>query len=223
MLGKTTKADLPATLFGEDVSRVAGPRGRSRRPRCPSPRHGVDAAPWRGLDDRRQGLAPEGHRPGARRGAQLSHAHRRRRRLRARSRAATPSRSTARPAAGRCAPRSRCTPSATASRCSTPAASTSPRPRRPRRRSSKWGARGPTLVVLDSRGARAPQRSFRNIDRVDVAEATAVGVADVIGAASLVVSQTALEVLEAGRGADREPRRGRRSGRRTVSDGVAHR
>jgi large subunit ribosomal protein L4 len=59
----------------------------------------------------------------------------------------------------------------------------------------KWGARQPTLVVLlgDEVGAL---KSFRNIDRVAVAEVGAIGVADVIGAASLVISEGALEVLK---------------------------
>ena len=39
-------------------------------------------------------------------------------------------------------------------------------------------------------------KSFRNIPRVTVLPAPAVGVADVIGHASLVVSEAALEVLE---------------------------
>ena len=39
-------------------------------------------------------------------------------------------------------------------------------------------------------------KSFRNIDRVTVAEAGAIGVADVIGAASLVLSEGALEKLK---------------------------
>ena len=39
-------------------------------------------------------------------------------------------------------------------------------------------------------------KSFRNIDRVTVAEVGAIGVADVIGAASLVVSEAALEKLK---------------------------
>ena len=43
----------------------------------------------------------------------------------------------------------------------------------------------------------AALKSFRNIPRVTVLGATAVGVADVIGHASLVVSKQALEVLEA--------------------------
>jgi large subunit ribosomal protein L4 len=60
----------------------------------------------------------------------------------------------------------------------------------------KWGAARPTLVVLEAEETGAV-RSFRNIERVDVVEATAVGVADVISAASIVVSEKALEILEA--------------------------
>ena len=59
----------------------------------------------------------------------------------------------------------------------------------------KWGARRPTLVVVDA-GEEAVVKSFRNIPRVQVIEAGSTGVADVLGAASLVVSQSALEVLE---------------------------
>jgi large subunit ribosomal protein L4 len=59
----------------------------------------------------------------------------------------------------------------------------------------KWGARQPTLVVLDAEETGA-LKSFRNIARVTVAEVGAIGVADVIGAASLVVSEKALATLE---------------------------
>jgi large subunit ribosomal protein L4 len=59
----------------------------------------------------------------------------------------------------------------------------------------KWGAAQPTLVILEVEETGA-LRSFRNIERVSVLDATAVGVADVIGAASIVVSEKALEVLE---------------------------
>jgi large subunit ribosomal protein L4 len=59
----------------------------------------------------------------------------------------------------------------------------------------KWGARTPSLVVLDAEETGAV-KSFRNIPRVQVAEVGAIGVADVIGAASLVVSQKALEQLK---------------------------
>jgi large subunit ribosomal protein L4 len=58
----------------------------------------------------------------------------------------------------------------------------------------KWDARRPTLVVLQAEETGAV-KSFRNIDRVTVAEVGAIGVADVIGAASLVLSEGALEKL----------------------------
>jgi large subunit ribosomal protein L4 len=59
----------------------------------------------------------------------------------------------------------------------------------------KWGAARPTLVVLETEETGA-LRSFRNIERVHVAEASAVGVADLVGAASIVVSEKALEILQ---------------------------
>jgi large subunit ribosomal protein L4 len=60
----------------------------------------------------------------------------------------------------------------------------------------KWGARTPTLLVLGAEEADV-QKSFRNIRGVSVLPAAAVGVADVIGHRSLVLTQAALEVLEA--------------------------
>jgi len=60
----------------------------------------------------------------------------------------------------------------------------------------KWGAKLPTLVVLGD-GEETVAKSFRNIPRVQVIAAGSTGVADVLGAASLVVSESALEVLEA--------------------------
>jgi len=59
----------------------------------------------------------------------------------------------------------------------------------------KWGAKRPTLVVLDAEETGAV-KSFRNIARVTVAEVGAIGVADVIGAASLVLSEKALKTLK---------------------------
>jgi large subunit ribosomal protein L4 len=59
----------------------------------------------------------------------------------------------------------------------------------------KWDARQPTLVVLTGEEIGA-LKSFRNIERVTVAEVGAIGVADVIGAASLVLSESALEKLK---------------------------
>ena len=59
----------------------------------------------------------------------------------------------------------------------------------------KWGARRPSLVVIGAEETGA-LKSFRNIERVQVVEVGAVGVADVIGAASIVLSETALEQLK---------------------------
>ena len=59
---------------------------------------------------------------------------------------------------------------------------------------AKWDARGPSLVVLDADETVAA-KSFRNIPRVQVADVEAVGVADLIGAASLVISEGALAKL----------------------------
>jgi|SRR6187397_105596 len=60
---------------------------------------------------------------------------------------------------------------------------------------AKWGAKRPTLIVLDAEETGA-LKSFRNIARVTVAEVGAVAVADVIGAASIAISEKALETLE---------------------------
>ena len=59
---------------------------------------------------------------------------------------------------------------------------------------AKWDARGPSLVVLDADESVAA-KSFRNIPRVQVADVEAVGVADLIGTASLVISEGALAKL----------------------------
>jgi large subunit ribosomal protein L4 len=56
----------------------------------------------------------------------------------------------------------------------------------------KWGARTPTLVVLDAEEVAA-LKSFRNLPDVDVVQASEVGVAALIGHQSLVLSHAALE------------------------------
>jgi large subunit ribosomal protein L4 len=58
-----------------------------------------------------------------------------------------------------------------------------------------WSPDRPALVVLGAEET-AVAKSFRNIEGVRVALASAAGVADVIGAASLVLSEQALEELE---------------------------
>jgi len=59
----------------------------------------------------------------------------------------------------------------------------------------KWGAKGSLLVIVtaDEIGA---MKSFRNLKRTQVIEVGAAGVADVIGAAAIVISETALEALK---------------------------
>jgi large subunit ribosomal protein L4 len=59
-----------------------------------------------------------------------------------------------------------------------------------------WGQPRATLVLLDAEEANAGL-SFRNLERVLVMPVEDAGVADVIGAASLLVSEAALEQLTA--------------------------
>ncbi|HEY9011257.1 MAG TPA: 50S ribosomal protein L4 [Devosia sp.] len=60
---------------------------------------------------------------------------------------------------------------------------------------AKWGAKNPVVIILtaDETGA---MKSFRNIPRTTVLEVGATGVADVIGAAAIVISETALKSFE---------------------------
>jgi large subunit ribosomal protein L4 len=57
-----------------------------------------------------------------------------------------------------------------------------------------WGAALPVLVLLGAQ-EREAGLSFRNLARVDVMPVADAGVADIIGAASLLVSQSALPAL----------------------------
>jgi large subunit ribosomal protein L4 len=58
----------------------------------------------------------------------------------------------------------------------------------------KWAAAAPTLVLLDESEEFAG-KSFRNLARVSVMPVQEAGVADIVGAASLLVSQAALPAL----------------------------
>jgi large subunit ribosomal protein L4 len=60
---------------------------------------------------------------------------------------------------------------------------------------AKWGARNPLLVILSAEEVGA-MKSFRNLPRTHVLEVGAAGVADVIGAAAVVISESALETLK---------------------------
>jgi large subunit ribosomal protein L4 len=65
-----------------------------------------------------------------------------------------------------------------------------------------WGQARPTLVVLAAEESAAAL-SFRNLARVAVLTAENVGVADLLGAASLLISETALQALTARTGKPR--------------------
>ena len=60
----------------------------------------------------------------------------------------------------------------------------------------KWGAKSPLLVIVTAEEVGA-MKSFRNLRRTQVLEVGAAGVADVIGAAAVVISEEALKALEA--------------------------
>lgn len=60
---------------------------------------------------------------------------------------------------------------------------------------AKWGAKNPILLLLTAEEIGA-MKSFRNLPRTHVLEVGAAGVADVIGAAAVVISETALETLK---------------------------
>jgi large subunit ribosomal protein L4 len=66
-----------------------------------------------------------------------------------------------------------------------------------------WGADSPTLVLLTEAEAAAG-KSFRNLHRVSVMPVADAGVADVIGATSLLVSEAALPELVARVGGAKE-------------------
>lgn len=60
---------------------------------------------------------------------------------------------------------------------------------------AKWGAKNPIVIVLTAEETGA-MKSFRNIPRTTVLEVGATGVADVIGAAAIIISETAMKTLE---------------------------
>jgi large subunit ribosomal protein L4 len=60
---------------------------------------------------------------------------------------------------------------------------------------AKWGARNPILLLVTAEEIGA-MKSFRNLPRTQVLEVGAAGVADVIGAAAVVISETALDTLK---------------------------
>jgi large subunit ribosomal protein L4 len=64
----------------------------------------------------------------------------------------------------------------------------------------EWGARLPTLVILTDEEAAAG-KSFRNLAHAHALPVEDAGVADIVGAASLLVSESALQALQSRAGA----------------------
>jgi large subunit ribosomal protein L4 len=195
VLGKTTKADLPASLFGEELHRsllheaVTADLAARRRGTASTLRRGevsmTTAKAWRqkGTGRARVGALSSPTRTGGgvafgpkpRRYTMKVNRKARRRALRSALSVHAERDSVALLDA---------------------AAYKEPSTKQAAGALEKWGPSRPTLVVLETEETGA-LRSFRNIERVEVAEASAVGVADLIGAASIVISQKALEVLQA--------------------------
>jgi large subunit ribosomal protein L4 len=75
---------------------------------------------------------------------------------------------------------------------------------------SDWGASSPILVILSADEAAAG-KSFRNLARVEAMPVQDAGVADLVGAASLLVSQAALDSLVALAAGAESPDRGGQS------------
>jgi large subunit ribosomal protein L4 len=67
---------------------------------------------------------------------------------------------------------------------------------------AEWGERGSVLIVLADEQARVAL-SFRNLPRVSVLPATGVGIADLVGAARVLVTEEALQALTARANGDR--------------------
>ena len=175
------------------LQHAARARDRARRAERAPAGHRLDQDPRRGLRRRRQAVAPEGHRPRPRRLLALAGVDRRRHRVRPARRATTRSRSTARRAAPRCAARSRCTPSASRWRCSTPASFDAPSTKQAAELLDEWGAdraRRSCCSTEDEARRRqvVPQPRAR---RRDAGRATPASPTS-IGAASLLVSEAAL-------------------------------
>jgi len=62
---------------------------------------------------------------------------------------------------------------------------------------ASWNAPRPTLLVVAGEEERAVALSFRNIARMTVLEAHDTGIADIVGAASMLATEAALAALSA--------------------------
>ena len=218
ILGGTKKLKLDADVFGAPfngplvhevvVAELAARRRGTHATKTRGMVRGGGAKPWRQKGTGR-----------ARAGSSRSpHLDRRRHRLRPAARATTPSRSTARRAAPRCAARCRVHAERGSIFAFDPAdfdGAVDQAGRRPARRPPRrLGA-----LVLGAEEAAAA-KSFRNLARRQRLPAEACGVADLVGAATLVVSEVALDALteRAKKPVDREASRRRAPDGRVPGD-----
>jgi large subunit ribosomal protein L4 len=195
VLGKTTKADLPASVFGEDFHESLV--HETARAELAAQRRGTASTLGRGEVSMTTAKAWRQKGTGRARAGALSVPHRRGGGV---AFGPKPRRHTVK--VNRKARRRalRAALSVHADRGSVAvldaAAYSEPATKQAAEALAKWGAKSPTLVVIGAEEVGA-MKSFRNIPRVNVLPASATGVADVIGAASIVISKEALSVFEA--------------------------
>jgi large subunit ribosomal protein L4 len=194
VLGKTTKADLPASVFGEDFHESLV--HETARAELAAQRRGTASTLGRGEVSMTTAKAWRQKGTGRARAGALSVPHRRGGGV---AFGPKPRRHTVK--VNRKARRRalRAALSVHAERGSVAvldaAAYETPATKQAAEALEKWGATRPTLIVVGPEEVGV-MKSFRNIPRVSVLPASAAGVADIVGAASLVLSQEALTVIE---------------------------
>ena len=183
---KAFEAEFNMALVHETVRAEQAARRRGTHPPRRAARSAV-AAPSRGSRRARAAPAPALH---------VARSGRAAARCSVRSRATTPSRSTARLAGSRCAAPSRFMPTAVPWPSSMPVVFTAPSTKQANELLRGWGKDASTLVLL-AESERDAGLSFRNLERVVVLPVQDAGVANIIGAARLLVSEAALPALVA--------------------------
>jgi large subunit ribosomal protein L4 len=194
MLGKQTKADLPAALFGEEFHE--GLVHEAARADLAARRRGTASTLGRGEVSMTTAKAWRQKGTGRARVGALSVPHRRGGGVAFGPKPGNHTVKVNRKARRRAL---RAALSVHAARDSVavvdPSALSEPATKQAGQWLEKWGAQRPTLVLLDIEETAAA-KSFRNLPRVTVLPASAAGTADVIGHASLVLSQAAIDHLQ---------------------------
>ena len=204
---KTKKVDARRRRLRRALQRPARARVRARRAQRAPPGHRVDQDARQRPRRRRQAVAPEGHRPRPRRLVALADLDRRRRRLRP---PAAPLHLQGQPqgAPRRAAQRAERARRPRHDRDPRPvAASTTPSTKQAARAASPTGPAAARCSSSSPRSRPTCALSFRNLRRVSVLPVEQLGVADLVGAASLLISEDALdELTKRAKGEKRPPR-----------------